>query len=186
MRQLSQPGTIRFDQGADAGQRAPSMLAFVLLASAFGLGGIAFSLPVLMLPVLDGLGLGASAILAGALFGPAQTAGRFAELLFGRRMHALGVAMLAMIAVVLSLVILGVGGTTVTGAIAFAILFGAGVGVGYVTRGSVVLALYGTRDYATWLGRLGATGSWYRLPRPTSLRWYSSRPARQASSRCVR
>lgn len=143
--------------GADAGQRAPSMLTFVLLATAFGLGGIAFSLPVLMLPVLDGLGLGASAILAGALFGPAQTAGRFAELLFGRRMHALRVAMLAMIAVVLSLVILGVAGTTVTGAIAFAVLFGAGVGVGYVTRGSVVLALYGTRDYATWLGRLGAT-----------------------------
>lgn len=141
---------------ADAGlQLAPSRAAFVLLASAFGLGGIAFCLPLLMLPVLDGLGLGASAILAGTLFGPAQTAGRFAELLFGRRINPLGVALLAMIAVVVSLVILGVSGATVTGAIAFAVLFGAGVGVGYVTRGSVVLALYGARGYATWLGRLG-------------------------------
>jgi hypothetical protein len=109
-----------------------------------------------MLPVLDALGLGAGAVLAGTLFGPSQTAGRFAELMFGRRMHALRVALLSMIAVVLALAILGYGGASVMSASVFAVLFGAGVGVGYVTRGSIVLALYGTRNYAMWLGRLGS------------------------------
>ena len=142
--------------GEVVAQPAPSVLTFALLASAFALAGVAFSLPLLMLPVLDGLGLGASAILAGALFGPSQTAGRFADLLFGRWTHPLSIALLSMLAVVLSLVILVAGGPTVTSAVTFGILFGIGVGVGYVTRGSVVLALYGTRNYATRLGHLGS------------------------------
>jgi len=151
------PAHLEAIAGAEAvTQPAPSALTFTLLACAFALAGVAFSLPLLMLPVLDGLGLGAGAILAGALFGPSQTAGRFADLLFGRWTHPLSIALLSMLAVVLSLVILVAGGPTVTSAVAFGILFGIGVGVGYVTRGSVVLALYGTTNYATRLGHLGS------------------------------
>lgn len=128
---------------------------FVLLAAAFACGGIANNLPALMLPVLEGLGLGAAAIVAGALFGPSQTAGRLFEMLFGQRLHPLGVAVAASAMVMLSLLLLLIGGSAST-VLVFAVVFGAGVGVSYVVRGSVVLALYGTQHYATWLGRLAS------------------------------
>lgn len=126
---------------------------FVLLAAAFAFAGIAYNLPVLMLPVLDGLGFGAAAVLVGMVFGPSQTAGRLFELLFGHRLHPLGVAIVAVAGTALSLLLLLLDATLWSG-VMFAVTFGAGVGVGYVVRGSVVLALYGQADYASWLGRL--------------------------------
>jgi predicted MFS family arabinose efflux permease len=141
----------------DAADRpVPPVGTFVLLAAAFAFGGFAYNMPVLMLPVLEGLGLGSSAVLAGMLFGPSQTAGRFLDLVFGWRIHALGVALIASALMALSLAILFLGGGIVWTGILFAILFGAGVGVSYVVRGSVVLALYGRTHYAAWLGRLGS------------------------------
>ena len=126
---------------------------FWLLAAAFALGGVAYNLPSLMLPVLDGLGLGASAVVVGLIFGPAQTAGRFVDMIVGDRVRAISVAVVASAMVAVAFVVLLTGG--VWAAIAFAVLFGAGAGVGYVVRGSVVLAFYGQQGYATWLGRLG-------------------------------
>jgi predicted MFS family arabinose efflux permease len=156
------PSRLRTDS-REAGASAPSSAEvptqwsdrrFILLATAFACGGIAYNLPALMLPVLEGLGLGATAIVAGMLFGPSQTAGRLFELNYGSRMHALRVAVIASAAVALSLVILLAGGSAWMGLL-FAMMFGAGAGVSYVVRGSVVLALYGTGQYASWLGRLG-------------------------------
>lgn len=133
--------------------RRPPPLA--LVAAAFALGGVAYGLPVMMLPVLEGLGLGAAAVIVGMLFGPSQTAGRFVDMLVGNRVHAATVALVAAVAVALSLLLLLVGGGLWTGLL-FAVLFGAGAGVGYVTRGSVVLAFYGPAGYAARLGRLGS------------------------------
>ncbi len=130
--------------------RAPP--PFMLVAAAFALGGVAYNLPALMLPVLEGLGLGASAVVVGMVFGPSQTAGRLLDMLVGSRVHAITVAMIASAMVALALLILMAG--NVWAGLAFAVLFGAGAGVGYVVRGSVVLALYGTASYASWLGRL--------------------------------
>lgn len=127
---------------------------FVLLAAGFAFGGVAYNLPVLMLPVLEGLGLGAGALIVGMLFGPAQTAGRFFDLLFGRRVAALSVALIATAMLVVSLAVLLIGSQWLWTALLFAVLYGAGAGVSYVVRGSVVLELYGRTDYATWLGRL--------------------------------
>lgn len=128
---------------------------FVLLAAAFAFGGIAANLPALMLPVLGGLGLGTTAIIVGMLFGPSQTIGRLFEMLFGQRLHPLGVAVIASAMVAVSLVILLIDGSAWS-SLLFAVVFGAGLGVSYVVRGSVVLALYGTEQYGTWLGRLGS------------------------------
>jgi len=114
---------------------------------------VAYNLPSLMLPVLDGIGLGASAVIVGMIFGPAQTAGRFVDMIVGDRVRAISVAVVASAMVAVAFVVLLTGG--VWAAIAFAVLFGAGAGVGYVVRGSVVLAFYGPQGYATWLGRLG-------------------------------
>lgn len=139
-------------EAATEAQRAGNT-PFWLVAIAFALGGVAYNLPYLMLPVLEGLGLGASAIVAGMLFGPSQTAGRFVDLIIGDRVRPITVAVVASAMVALSLAVLLAGG--VWAAFVFALLFGAGAGVGYVVRGSVMLALYGPIGYATWLGRLG-------------------------------
>jgi MFS family permease len=143
----------------DATEMAPSNHTlrstppFWLLAAAFALGGVTYNLPSLMLPVLDGLGLGASAVMVGMIFGPAQTAGRFVDMLAGDRVRAITVAVIASTMVAIAFAVLLAGG--VWAGMAFAVLFGAGAGVGYVVRGSVVLAFYGPLGYATWLGRLG-------------------------------
>lgn len=142
---------------ADRSSQTPTSrldLRFVLLAAAFAFGGFAANLPTLMLPVLEGLGLGATAIVAGMVFGPSQTAGRLFEMLFGTKMPAVHVGIIASAVVAGALAILLVSNSAWIGLL-FAVMFGAGVGVSYVVRGSVVLALYGTSDYATWLGRLG-------------------------------
>lgn len=125
---------------------------FWLVAAAFALGGVAYNLPYLMLPVLEGLGLGASAVVVGIMFGPSQTAGRFFDMVLGNRVSALSVAVVAAAMVAVSFIVLLAGG--ISAGIAFAILFGAGAGVGYIARGSVILALYGAEGYAASLGRL--------------------------------
>ncbi|MDX2158613.1 MAG: MFS transporter [Hyphomicrobiaceae bacterium] len=132
------------------GTRSPP---FGLIAAAFAFGGVAYCLPFLMLPTLEGLGLGAAAVTVGMLFGPSQTAGRFFEMVAGGKVRATTVAVFASAVVALALAVLLIG--NVWAGLVFAVLFGAGGGVGYVVRGSVVLELYGTGAYATWLGRLG-------------------------------
>lgn len=133
--------------------RRPPPLALVALA--FALGGIAYNLPVLMLPVLEGLGLGVAAVAVGMLFGPSQTAGRFVDMVVGTRAQATTVALVAAAGVAVALLLLLVGGGLWTGLV-FAVLFGAGAGVAYVTRGSVVLELHGAAGYAGRLGRLSS------------------------------
>jgi MFS family permease len=129
---------------------------FVLLALAFAFGAVAYNLPSILLPVLDGLGLGAAAILAGMIFGPAQTAARLCEALFGSRVRALTVAVLATLVLAIALAMLLLVPGALWAALVFALLFGAGAGVSSVVRGSVVLELYGRADYALRLGRLGS------------------------------
>lgn len=138
----------------DSGDRRirPGSAPFWLVATAFAFGGIAYNLPYLLLPVLDGLGFGASAVMIGMLFGPAQTAGRFFDMAFGKRIAPITVAVAASAVVSISLAVLLLGG--IWAGVAFALLFGAGAGVGYVVRGSVMLALYGPNGYAASLGRL--------------------------------
>ncbi|MCA3265915.1 MAG: MFS transporter [Azospirillum sp.] len=129
---------------------------FAMLALAFAFGAIAYNLPSILLPVLEGLGLGAAAILAGMVFGPAQTAARLCETLFGSRVRALTVAVLATAVLAISLAALLAAPGALWAALVFALLFGAGAGVSSVVRGSVVLELYGRDGYAARLGRLGS------------------------------
>lgn len=140
-------------QPAAAPDRVQRPAPFWLVAAAFAFGGVTYNMPSLMIPVLEGLGLGASAIIVGMLFGPAQTAGRFVDMVVGNRVHPVVVACIATAMVAVALGLLLAGGAA--SAVAFALLFGAGAGVSYVVRGSVVLALYGRAAYAERLGRLG-------------------------------
>lgn len=127
---------------------------FVPLVAGFSLVSIAMGIPVIMPNLLDGLGLGSTAVLAGLLFGPSQTAGRFFEFVFGRRTPPLSVAIAASALLPVAIAALLAGRDHVWGPVLFAILFGAGNGIGYVVRGTVVLSLFGPSGYASYLGRI--------------------------------
>jgi MFS family permease len=151
---MSPPTASAPDAAAVARSRAH---LFLPLTIAFALGSVASGLPVMLLPVLEGLGLGAGAVLAAVVFGPAQTAGRFFELMFGQSLRPITVAVIAAGLVPISFCLLLLGGTSSATAVAFALLFGAAIGVSYVVRGTVVLTLLGADAYATSLGRIART-----------------------------
>lgn len=138
--------------GAASGDAARSLYLPLLLAFCFA--SIVTAMPVILPPMLEALGLGASAVLAGMLFGPAQTAARFLDFAFSKRFSPLAVAVFGTALLPVALAILIGGGTNLATAVAFSILFGAGNGLAYVVRGTVVLAVFDAREYATWLGRI--------------------------------
>jgi hypothetical protein len=140
--------------GPPASHRDAPVGALPILVAAFSLASVAMALPVLLPLVLDGLGLGAGAVLAGFLFGPSQTAARLLEFIVGRRFTPLAVAVVATALLPISLAIILAGGASLASAVVFAVLFGAANGVGYVVRGTVVLQVFGAASYATWLGRI--------------------------------
>ena len=127
---------------------------FWLLVAAFGFSAVAMAIPVLFLPVMEGLGFGATAVIAGTVFGPSQTGARALEILASRRWDPLKVAVGSTALFPVSLLILAFGGTSFATAVIFAVLYGAGHGISYVIRGTVALALFGPEGYATRLGKL--------------------------------
>jgi len=113
---------------------------------------VATAVSVHLLVILEGRGHSAAAAVAlGALLGPSQVAGRAIELVVGRSFHPF------LTAVASSTFI-----TTSVAALAFdlpfvalvIIVYGAGVGVSYIVRGTFPLALFGPVGYATLMGKL--------------------------------
>lgn len=127
---------------------------FIWLTVALSLSAVAIALPVILMPVLTGLGFGATAALAGAIFGPAQTAARMLEILVSARFPPTLVAIVSTALLPLALLFLAYAPPTVATAVAFAVVYGAGNGVAYVNRGTVALQLFGSADYAALLGRI--------------------------------
>jgi predicted MFS family arabinose efflux permease len=94
----------------------------------------------------------ATAVALAALLGPSQVVARLAEMFFGRYYHpiwtlvvatSLMAAGLGLLAV--NMLPLGIG----------VVLYGGGIGIAWVARGTLPLALFGPRDYAALMGRLG-------------------------------
>ena len=80
------------------GSLAPSLrhMGFILMTTAFAVQYLASaSVLVHMVPLLAGLGLGATAALVGTLFGPCQVASRLINMLFGKHLDALHLAMIS-------------------------------------------------------------------------------------------
>ena len=93
----------------------------------------------------------AEAVALGALLGPSQVAGRAIELLIGRSFHPFWVAVASSGFIVASMAALAFDAPLVALVI---VLYGAGVGVSYIVRGTLPLALFGPVGYATLMGRL--------------------------------
>lgn len=131
--------------------------AFMLMGLGFALEGFVLSaLLVHMVPLLTAVGLGASAVLVGTLFGPSQVFSRFINMLAGRGLSQLVLAVISATLLVAGLSTLLVSAPWIYGAAAFAILFGLGSGLTSIVQGSLPLALFGSEGYGALLGRISA------------------------------
>src|SRR5690606_17408684 len=127
------------------------LFAIVMSASAFVFGAMAVHLPA----VLEASGLSAAAAVAlAALQGVAQVAGRVAEILFGRRLHAIDLGRISVGGMPLAFIVLMAGGGSYSAALMFIIFFGIANGLVTIVRGAVPLALFGPQGYGTVLGVL--------------------------------
>ena len=136
-----------------AGQRRLLWLATI----GFALSGFALSaILAQMVPLLTALGLGASALWMASLFGPAQVAIRFLNMLVGVNFHPVFGTLVAVGLVPLAIVLLTLSAPWTTGAILFAALLGFGSGLKSIVQGTLPLALFGRTSYGALLGGMAA------------------------------
>lgn len=130
---------------------------FLLMTTAFALQYLAGSAVLVhMVPLLAGLGLGASAAIVGTLFGPSQVASRLINMVFGKRLKALHLALISAALIPVSAVILILSAPSIPGAMAFAVIFGMGNGLLSIVSGTLPLALFGSEGYGKLQGRMMA------------------------------
>ena len=132
-----------------------AMVLFSVVLAALGFVANALSVHVITLFQALHIDLG-SAILAGSLIGPAQVGARVIELVYGRRLSAVGLGMIPVILMPLAFVIplVMIAGPMV--AIGFGIVYGAANGLATIARGVVPLALFGSDGYGRRLGLVAA------------------------------
>ena len=148
---LARPPTRhRSDEAAATG---PPRSLFVLLAATITLGSAVSALmSVHLLTILQGRELAlAAAVALGALVGPAQVGARAVEMLIGRHHHPIWTLVAATLLVATGLGLLRAGIPVPALAL---VLYGAGIGIELIARGTLPLALFGADGYATVMGRL--------------------------------
>ena len=145
-----------------AGTRARSGPAPVhTLEPARTLAGLLFVAEVLVASIvavhlvnlLGEMGIGlAAAVALGAFIGPAQVAGRAVEMTLGQRLHPAMTALIAVGAILAGLCLLSLG-KPAANTIAV-IVYGAGIGVLSIARGTLPLALFGPARQPVVMGQI--------------------------------
>lgn len=90
------------------------------------------------------------------MFGPAQVLSRLINMIFGTRLSPPILAVISAALMVVGIVILGVSGNWLPGAVAFAICLGLGSGINSIAQGSLPLYLFGSDGYGTITGKMAA------------------------------
>ncbi|MUO44683.1 arsenite efflux MFS transporter ArsK [Agrobacterium vitis] len=130
---------------------------FLLMTTAFALQYLAGgAVLVHMVPLLAGLGLGSSAAIVGTLFGPSQVASRLINMVFGKRLNALHLALISAAFMPISATILVLSAPPIPGSMVFAVIFGMGNGLLSIVSGTLPLALFGSEGYGKLQGRMMA------------------------------
>lgn len=128
---------------------------FVLMVAGFALQAlVAAAILVHMVPLLASLGLGASAAIVGSLFGPAQVLSRLINMVFGRNLSPIILAVIAATLMPVAVIVLALTAPSVPGAMAFAILFGLGNGLLSIVTGTLPLYLFGSDGYGRLQGNV--------------------------------
>ncbi|MEI2296742.1 arsenite efflux MFS transporter ArsK [Ensifer sp. MJa1] len=129
-----------------------------LVSLAFALEGFALSAMLThMVPMLGTIGFGTAAVVIASLFGPAQVLSRLINMAFGKSLSPPALATLSAGLIVAAVVVLGLSGTWLPGAAAFAICLGLGSGINSIAQGSLPLWLFGSVGYGAITGRMAAT-----------------------------
>jgi hypothetical protein len=130
--------------------------AIALFALVMSLNGFVFGVvTVQLVPLLEAAGLAtAAAVWVASMKGFAQFGGRVVEIVFGRRLHAMTVARIAIGVLPASFVVLVLSDGDLKAVVAFTLLMGASQGVITIVRGAVPLALFGAAGYGAVLGLL--------------------------------
>jgi len=147
---------------AGAGREDPPLtgrtrtIAMVLFGLVMSFNGFVFGVvSVQLVPLLEAAGLAAAAaVWVASMKGVAQFGGRIVEIFFGRRLHAMTVARIAIGALPVSFVVLLASGGGFAAILAFTLVMGASQGVITIVRGAVPLALFGRNGYGLVLGVL--------------------------------
>ena len=127
------------------GSRSP---LFWLMLAGFAIEGFVLSaILVHMVPLTTMVGLGTSGVFVAGLFGPAQVASRFINMLFGHNLRQSWLAPLATASLAAGLLTLLVSAPSVAGAALFTILFGLGSGLMSIVGGTLPLELFGREGY---------------------------------------
>ncbi len=128
-------------------------LALALVAASLTIASVVMTMvAVHLLTLLRDRGIGlAQAVALGALIGPAQVGARLIEMVAGRAAHPVWTMLVSTVTVALGLALLVADAHAAAAAI---VLYGAGSGIRSIVRGTVPLALFGQRGYATLMGRL--------------------------------
>ena len=113
----------------------------------------------------------AMAAFAGALIGPFKTIGRGFEMLVGRNLHPLHTYLLATSLQCVGFVILLSIGISVVGLVVAAAIYGMGDGIKTIARGTLPLALFGTKGYGARLGWIAFVLTSVNASAPFTFAW---------------
>jgi MFS family permease len=135
-------------------QGSKRTVAIALFALVMSLNGFTFSIvTVQLVPLLEAAGLAtAAAVWVASLKGFAQFGGRLVEIVFGRNLHAMTVARIAIGVLPPSFILLYASGGNFAALLVFTLAMGAAQGVITIVRGAVPLQLFGTDGYGAVLG----------------------------------
>jgi hypothetical protein len=141
--------------------------ALILLGTFFSIrAAISAVVSVHALRLLQGVGLtAAAAVGVAALFGPSQVFGRMMEWAFARRLDPFTTSLLGALLLPLGVAALLAGAP----AAAFAVGYGMSNGILTISRGTLPMYLFGSRGYATRLGRLALPQLLAQAIAPTAL-----------------
>lgn len=132
-------------------------LGFMLMVVGFSLQSlVSAAILVHMVPLLSGLGLGATAAIVGTVFGPSQVLSRFTNMVLGGNLPPLALATIAAALIPGGVLILIVTAPSVVGAMAFALVFGLGSGLFSIVTGTLPLMLFGSDGYGRLQGKVMA------------------------------
>ena len=137
----------------DVSSSRKKMTEFVLLTVIVTLNsGLVAVISVHLLSILQTRGMGlAAAVALGALIGPAQVGARMIELVFGRFYHPIWTMIASTTLIAAGLTLMQDQFRIVAVAL---VVYGGGVGLGSIARGTVPLRLFGPLGYASLMGRL--------------------------------
>jgi MFS family permease len=156
------------------GSRAttPHRAIFPLMLAGFAFEGFVLSsILIHMVPLMGALGLGTTGVVVSMVFGPAQVASRFINMIFGGGLSQRWLAMIAAGLLPMALSVLLFSYPLLSGAIVFAVLFGLGSGLASIVGGTLPLELFGRKGYGHRLGWVTAARQFTSAFAPFAFAW---------------